>query len=402
MRKLIALGALAVIGLAVVAIVFPEKTKELYVASRAALGIPARPGDRAAQQLHLLAERGDRESQFKLANLYFYGQQRVPRDEPEGLKWFTAAADQGDPRAQYFLAWWQARSDVRDSQKDAEALRRMNSAVEQSYAPAQSMLADWYKDADMGLPRSDDNAQLLYKLAADQGFANAQASLGFMLTSGPAKNFPEAVRYLTLAAAQGHGEAAQILGRTYQFGNDSLAKDETEAVRFYRISANAGFRHGQTDLARAYLSGLDGLEPNRIEALRLLTMAAKQGDLYAKRLMLHLEDKSLSPSFDCVNANIPVERLICEDEMLSTLDQDLAKSYDARAAKTANLEGLFKNQQAWLKSRDEYCGIPIGGSPPSSEAAIMMRTCLSGRYRLRIMALNHPAVMQGMPDALPQ
>ena len=84
--------------------------------------------------------------------------------------------------------------------------------------------------------------------------------------------------------------------------------------------------------------------------------------------------QALGASFDCRRASTRVEVLICSDEVLSTLDDQLGASYKAADAGRA-LPALRDEQRAWLAQRTR-CG----------DAA-----CLGDMYRHRIAELSGPA-----------
>ena len=43
--------------------------------------------------------------------------------------------------------------------------------------------------------------------------------------------------------------------------------------------------------------------------------------------------EKIQPSFDCSKAKTRVEKLVCSDEVLSTLDRDMQKAYDLMIGK---------------------------------------------------------------------
>nr|WP_010133571.1 MliC family protein [Microbulbifer agarilyticus] len=61
------------------------------------------------------------------------------------------------------------------------------------------------------------------------------------------------------------------------------------------------------------------------------------------------------PSFDCAKARGEVEQLICKDEKLAALDNQLASVYTAAAAKAANEHPpvLKAMQRGWIKGRND-------------------------------------------------
>lgn len=81
----------------------------------------------------------------------------------------------------------------------------------------------------------------------------------------------------------------------------------------------------------------------------------------------------LAASFDCTKAATSVEKLICNNEDISSLDDQLAKSYKSALEKTSDKEGFKKAQVEWLKQQ-RLC----------KDVA-----CLSSVYQERISVLNN-------------
>ena len=98
-------------------------------------------------------------------------------------------------------------------QSDALAVEWYRKAADQGDAAAQNNLALMYRDGRGGLPQSDALAVEWYRKAADQGDADAQFNLGLMYANGQGvpQNFPEALRWLRKAHAQGFEQAASAI-----------------------------------------------------------------------------------------------------------------------------------------------------------------------------------------------
>lgn len=70
-------------------------------------------------------------------------------------------------------------------------------------------------------------------------------------------------------------------------------------------------------------------------------------------LILFLSVSLFGASFDCVKAKTKVEKMICADEELSALDENLSKAFK-EAVKSTNDKNRLKNEQfTWLKKRNE-------------------------------------------------
>ena len=77
-------------------------------------------------------------------------------------------------------------------------------------------------------------------------------------------------------------------------------------------------------------------------------------------------------SFDCAKASSKIEKVICDDSKISTLDDNLAVVYKKAIATTNDKESLKSEQKKWLKARNECI---------SSD-------CLKESYTNRIEELN--------------
>lgn len=96
------------------------------------------------------------------------------------------------------------------------------------------------------------------------------------------------------------------------------------------------------------------------------------------------------PSFDCLQAQTAVERLICHDSELARFDRRLAEAYGARRSglDEAGRAALRAEQQAWLRKRGESCGLGASRELPQDEAAWAAAPCLATMYRTRLAELG--------------
>lgn len=85
------------------------------------------------------------------------------------------------------------------------------------------------------------------------------------------------------------------------------------------------------------------------------------------------------PSFDCSRASTPVERAICADVGLSSLDAKMAKLLrQALAARKNERDSLLSSQRLWLAAREADCRTPTEG----------IAACLTRKYEERIAQLS--------------
>ena len=103
--------------------------------------------------------------------------------------------------------------------------------------------------------------------------------------------------------------------------------------------------------------------------------------------------EKIQPSFDCSKAKTRVEKLVCSDEVLSTLDRDMQKAYDLMMGKydipymneeakeeiKPYLEKLKQSQIDWVKYRDKYCN--------TKKDEKEFNSCVFSRYVYRIQSI---------------
>lgn len=121
------------------------------------------------------------------------------------------------------------------------------------------------------------------KAEADKGNAEAQFKLGnsYYVGVGVAKNYPEAVRWLTKSASLGFAKAESALGTMYYSGF-GVPKDNVEALKWWRKAAEHHNPDAQDQLGFAYLLG-DGVPKDYIKAYMWFNLAASHGDKHATK-----------------------------------------------------------------------------------------------------------------------
>ena len=66
-------------------------------------------------------------------------------------------------------------------------------------------------------------------------------------------------------------------------------------------------------------------------------------------------NKGITPSFDCTKAKSTPEILICSDDELASLDNELAELYKSAKQKTSDLVTLKRDTESAWKYREENC-----------------------------------------------
>jgi TPR repeat protein len=152
----------------------------------------------------------------------------------------------------------------------------------------QHVVGRCYRNGRGGVVKDYAEAVRLYSLAAAQGDARAQNNLGvmFYIGRGVAQDYAEAARLYRLSAAQGHASAQFNLGVMFSKGQ-GVAQDYAEAARLYRLSAAQGHAGAQNNLGSMLEKGR-GVAQDRAEAIRWYRLAAAQGNAYATAALQQL------------------------------------------------------------------------------------------------------------------
>jgi TPR repeat protein len=125
---------------------------------------------------------------------------------------------------------------------------------------------------------------------AGQGHAHVVYNIGmaYLDGRGVARDSYRAVRWLTIAANHGVGEAQYNLGLLYYRG-DGIQQDLYEALQWMRRGAQGGFLPAQRAVGRIYMTGLDTMGQDLGEARTWLTIAAGRGDSDSKRWLAEMD-----------------------------------------------------------------------------------------------------------------
>ena len=111
---------------------------------------------------------------------------------------------------------------------------------------------------------------------ANEGSPDAQFYLGYYYTLSTERNAALARKWYSMAAEQGHPEAAFNLGLMYRDG-DGVIRDTKKAFAYFHQSAEAGLPLAMFNVALAYNSGI-GVEQNKDSAFCWASRGADAGD----------------------------------------------------------------------------------------------------------------------------
>jgi len=138
------------------------------------------------------------------------------------------------------------------------------------------------------LPAFCDKIADRLKEMAEQGAAEAQYKYGKYLDFvGWRQGCPEAIKWLTLSAEQGHAKACEHLGRCYWWGMSTSESLEKAIPWLKKAEERLDRTIARSGLIEAYLSG-DGCKCDVPEAIRLLKKNALIGDDWSMRVLSEL------------------------------------------------------------------------------------------------------------------
>lgn len=256
-------------------------------------GEPPRPPAAAAKWYLQLAERGNTEAQFRLANLYVNGK-GVRRNKVAAARWYGRAAAQGHQAAQNNLGvlhangWGAVKS-------DRQALRWFRAAAQAGNADAQSNLGAMYL-LGRGIPRDEAQAARWLRKAAERGVREAQYGLGTLYANGRGVrgDDAEAVSWFRRAAEQSYAPAQLALGKMFT-GGRGHPPDPKQALALFRQAADQGLSEAAYQIGSLYQQGR-GVPKNDAEAMNWFRKAAESGSVDAQYHLAELyRDGKLVP-----------------------------------------------------------------------------------------------------------
>jgi TPR repeat protein len=229
--------------------------------------------DHKLEQLNMLATQGDKDAQYKLGSLYYFGN-GVKKDFFTSSLWYRRAAQQGNADAQYNLGnmyllgegiqkneqqanyWYtlaaanahiKATNALIDLQKPIHGTERLEIEKKTSNLPVIDTTGefDYEKGLDYafgdGVPQNDRGAFNLFYAAAEKNYSLAQYRVGvaYAYGEGVRQDTKLAAEWYQKAAAQGHTIAQRNLAMMYLYGN-GLQKNKVHALAWYNIIASQG------------------------------------------------------------------------------------------------------------------------------------------------------------------
>ena len=176
-----------------------------------------------------LADRGNAEAQYALADVYKRGELGLPRDRGQMISWLRKSAEK-NPEAEIALSTAYTEGDGVHRDR-AEAINWSRRAAEHGNAEAQFDLGLYY-EYGVGVHKDMGEAVQLVKAAANQGYARARHHLGEMYEEGRGvpKDKIAAIMWFILAQDTGGPDfRREFHPNTFSFHRHVSEKDQQEA-----------------------------------------------------------------------------------------------------------------------------------------------------------------------------
>jgi TPR repeat protein len=239
----------------------------------------------AEQKALALAQQGDKQAQFDLADMYYYGK-GVPIDHKKAARWYEKVAKQGYSEAQYNLGvmYYYAQGVPKDDKKAAEWNGKAAAQGLPSAMAAVAVLADGRQEVVPQLAAEVDQKLLALAQEGDKQAQYDLACVYYQCKDVP-KEAKRAFEWYEYAAEQGcaedgHAEAQSMLAYMYYHG-EGVPKDTKKAAGWYKKVAAQGHVVAQYTLAEMYFNG-DGVPKDYKKATEWFEKAAEQGHAEAQ------------------------------------------------------------------------------------------------------------------------
>ncbi|GAB4337073.1 MAG: hypothetical protein OHK0038_15370 [Flammeovirgaceae bacterium] len=220
--------------------------------------------------LFFMSSKGDAESHYKLALLYFNGKNGAPLDEHKGREMMHKAALQDHIKSILFLGHLYEKGNHYVQQNLEESYKWFRKAAYLGNDSAAFYMGVAFEEAK-GIEKDDKKAIQWYLKAANAGIKDAEERLSkynilqFIKSSD--------LDYVTYRANRGDTDAILLLSKYYiKVGND-------EALDWLKKLADKGNIEAYRLLGEIYLEGKCGLNKNYLEAAKWFEKAENQNDL---------------------------------------------------------------------------------------------------------------------------
>lgn len=226
----------------------------------------------ALQWYKQAARNGHSQAQFKMGMFYYYGE-LVNKNPRKARYWFEKAAKQNIGEAKKLLALLDSQNRKRKiSKKDILLAKASKGDKDAQY----ELGALYLNGAQEGIKPSSEVALKWFTAAAQKGHAEAQFQVGMINFNPESSENPMAEQWLTKAARNNHLEAQYFLGSLYD-GNGR----HDEAMKWLDLAVQKGHENALDLLLSIYLDKkLSNVD--RASAMQWLEQASKKGYIEAQ------------------------------------------------------------------------------------------------------------------------
>ena len=189
------------------------------------------------QQLKQLADSGNAEAQFVLAQAYQWGTDKGYDIEPNMeslIKYYTLSADGGYVPAQLAMV-----TELYMPQRNKEmTLKYLEMAMQQGNSTAMDIMGNLYNSGTI-VKKDPNKAAEYYRMAEATGSAEALAYMGDLYTAGYCsaikKDMKKGLEYYIKSAELGSSYSASMLHIAYWLGNEYVQPNEAEAAKWENL-----------------------------------------------------------------------------------------------------------------------------------------------------------------------
>lgn len=208
----------------------------------------------AIDLLQKSAKAGNAKAQYELGNLYWMNRDSlipIERDTLMAIQWYEKSADQCYAQAQYSLAYIyeNARDNLKNSQR---AFDLYKAAADQGFVDALYRMGRIYQYGIKDIVAKNDIIALkYYQQAVDSASTAAMLALGLYYYS---ENTHKTIDLLQRAAELEHPEAQYRLGLSYMYGIKGIISiNHAEAIKWLELAAQNGHIKACNELGDYYV-----------------------------------------------------------------------------------------------------------------------------------------------------
>ncbi len=205
-------------------------------------------------------------AQYALGLMYLQGRE-VTENEKLALFWLKKSAGQDYYLALHRLGKIYLSDDVVETDSEV-AVKYITRAAQKGYSPSQYLLGMMYQTGESGLAENQQTALRWLNLAAGQGHKMAKQVLSG-LSNGDESN------------ASSNAQAAFDTGFNFLKGRGGVDRDYKQAAEWFSKAAEQGHADAQYNLGELYNKGR-GVKKNKKTAQKWYKAAAEQGHVKAK------------------------------------------------------------------------------------------------------------------------